>query len=293
MQVENRKDMAVSDYIPTFSRSIGDNKGRVDFYRPDRLLRQYVRYYYVLRTDECFSALTFPVGCTQMIFHKRVPPFVSELNSRQSRFTISGQVDFPAHLRSDGDTEMIVVVFYPYTIGMFIGTAPFSFYNLEISGYDIENRELNDLAAWILNSDNDGECVRMIEQWLLTKLHNGFIQDLSRIGTVVRRLMSVPSSTVTELAGIACLGKRQFERVFSQCVGMRPKDYSRVVRFQKALWLMQNGREDYAGIAYTSGYADQSHFIREFRKFCGHTPVSLGGECCPYSDLFTDPFSMI
>lgn len=118
--------MAVCDYIPTFSRSIGDNKGRVDFYRPGRLLRQYVRYYYVLRTDECFSALTFPVGCTQMIFHKRVPLFVSELNSRQSRFTISGQVDFPAHLRSDGDTEMIVVVFYPYTIGMFIGTAPFS-----------------------------------------------------------------------------------------------------------------------------------------------------------------------
>ena len=46
---------------------------------------------------------------------------------------------------------------------------------------------------------------------------------------------------------------------------------------------------NYAQIALSSGYADQSHFIREFKRFTGHTPVSLSKSAYPYSDLFTDP----
>lgn len=52
----------------------------------------------------------------------------------------------------------------------------------------------------------------------------------------------------------------------------------------------QAGKEiNQAQIAYASGYADQSHFIREFKKFCGYTPVSLLKVSNPYSDLFTNP----
>ena len=52
----------------------------------------------------------------------------------------------------------------------------------------------------------------------------------------------------------------------------------------------QPGKEiNQAQIAYTSGYADQSHFIREFKQFCGYTPMSLLKISNPYSDLFTNP----
>lgn len=52
----------------------------------------------------------------------------------------------------------------------------------------------------------------------------------------------------------------------------------------------QAGKEiNQAQIAYASGYADQSHFIREFRQFSGYTPGALLKVCAPYSDLFTDP----
>ncbi len=39
-------------------------------YRPREELRPYVRYYWVLKNDEPFSILTFPIGCPQIIFHK-------------------------------------------------------------------------------------------------------------------------------------------------------------------------------------------------------------------------------
>lgn len=38
---------------------------------------------------------------------------------------------------------------------------------------------------------------------------------------------------------------------------------------------MQNGNRDFAGIAYSCGYADQSHFIRECRRLSSTTPAEL------------------
>ena len=104
---------------------------------PREELRPYVRYYWMLESDEPFSVLTFPIGCPQIIFHRKSPLYVPEFAASQNAFTISGQVNFPVHIQSDGNLDMIVAVFYPHTVGMFIGTPPSVFYNQEISGYDI------------------------------------------------------------------------------------------------------------------------------------------------------------
>lgn len=58
-----------------------------------------------------------------------------------------------------------------------------------------------------------------------------------------------------------------------------------MARFQKSLWFMQNGNRDFAGIAYSCGYADQSHFIRECRRLSSATPAELLKAQQVYSDL--------
>jgi AraC-like DNA-binding protein len=69
---------------------------------------------------------------------------------------------------------------------------------------------------------------------------------------------------------------RQFIRLFSQAVGLPPKLYCRVQRFQKALQLMQRAPctspLSLALVAMDAGYSDQPHFNREFREFSGVTP---------------------
>lgn len=256
-------------------------------YQPREELRPYVRYYWVLESDVPFSVLTFPIGCPQIIFHKKTPLYIPELDKNQSKFTISGQVNFPAHIQSDGGLEMIVAVFYPHTIGMFIDTPPSAFYNLEISGYDIENRRLNDVSRRIFDCENAKECIDILEDYLLSKIRPSL--NIFRIGMSVRTLLRAPSTLVNALADKACLGKRQYERVFRDTVGMNPKEYARIVQFQKALWLMQRGERNYAGIAAECGYSDQSHFIKNFKELSGYTPESLVNYCTPYSDLFTNP----
>ena len=256
-------------------------------YQPREELRPYVRYYWVLESDEPFSVQTFPIGCPQTIFHKKTPLYIPELDKSQSQFTISGQVNFPAHIQSDGGLEMIVAVFYPHTIGLFIDTPPSAFYNLEISGYDIENRQVNEVAQRIFDCKIAKECIEILEGFLISKIRPSL--NISRIGKSVSTLLSTPSTSVNALAESACLSKRQYERVFHDTVGMKPKEYSRIVRFQKALWMMQRGESNYAGIAAECGYSDQSHFIRNFKKLSGYTPEAHIKHCIPYSDLFTNP----
>lgn len=265
----------------------------IRFYKPDCRLLPYVRYYYVLKSPGNFRTLTFPTGCPQIIFHRKSPLYIPELKSTQSVFTISGQVNFPAHVCSDDDgAEMIVAVFRPHTAGMFLGVPLSAFYNREISGYDVGNSGLDRLAARILEGGEDSrDGVQTLERWLLETLSRApRPSGLLRIGLAVKELMQAPSTPVGRLAATACLGKKQFERTFLASVGMNPKEYARVVRFQKTLWMMQNGRTADAGTAYAAEYADQSHLIREFRTFSGFTPRKLKNECpCLYSDLFASP----
>ncbi|MDE6324116.1 MAG: helix-turn-helix transcriptional regulator [Paramuribaculum sp.] len=256
-------------------------------YQPRAELRPYVRYYWTLKSDEPFSVLTFPIGCPQIIFHKKEPLYIPELGESQSQFTISGQVNFPAHIQSAGRLEMIVAVFYPHTVGMFIDTPPSAFHNLEICGYDVGNRRLDETAHRIFDKKSHRECIDILENFLLSKIRLSL--NIMRIAESIGVMLRSPDTTINTLAKSGCLGIRQYERVFRDMVGMNPKEYAGVVRFQKALWLMQNGESNCAGIAAECGYSDQSHFIRNFRKFSGYTPVSFSKNCAPYSDLFTNP----
>lgn len=81
---------------------------------------------------------------------------------------------------------------------------------------------------------------------------------------------------VRQVATQSGYSHRQFIRLFAQAVGLPPKLYSRVQRFQRALNLMQRtGTEAWlslADVAMEAGYSDQPHFNRDFREFSGLTP---------------------
>lgn len=264
------------------------------FYKPCELLQPYVRYYWVFESRRQLNAFTFPIGCTQIIFHKRSPLYIPELDVVQDRVTVSGQVDFSSHLYADGNVEMIVAVFRPHAMKAFLHVPTSLFYNREVAARDLEDRGLNDLAARIFECGDNDRCVTMIEEWLLSRIAAGGADDaynIRRIGAAIDRICAAPQTSVTDLALGACLSRKQFERLFDTFVGITPKHYTRIVRFQRALRYMQLQTDgiNHARTACESGYADQSHMIREFKRLCGYTPAALLKMAVPYSDLFTDP----
>jgi AraC-like DNA-binding protein len=79
---------------------------------------------------------------------------------------------------------------------------------------------------------------------------------------------------VRDVAGLVGLSQRRFIQVFATEVGLTPKLYCRVRRFQRARALAgQTAAPDWARVAVDCGYFDQSHLIRDFLAFSGLSPL--------------------
>jgi len=79
---------------------------------------------------------------------------------------------------------------------------------------------------------------------------------------------------VGDVAGAVGLSPKRFIERFRAEVGLTPKQFCRVRRFQQALSRAHAEREvDWTGVALSSGYYDQAHFIHDFRAFSGLTPT--------------------
>lgn len=85
----------------------------------------------------------------------------------------------------------------------------------------------------------------------------------------------------------ACLSRKQFERLFSEHIGISPKQYLRIIRFQSALHNnSQSNHWSMTQLALESGYYDQSHFINDFKALTGLTPKKFFADCDSVSDFF-------
>lgn len=80
--------------------------------------------------------------------------------------------------------------------------------------------------------------------------------------------------SVESLAAQANLSQKQFERQFERVVGMMPKRYIRLARFQRLVnQLTRRGSTvNWTKVAAQFGYYDHSHLAKDFRAFVGTTP---------------------
>jgi AraC-like DNA-binding protein len=91
--------------------------------------------------------------------------------------------------------------------------------------------------------------------------------------SVIRRSGRV---TVENLARAAGVSRQHLSRAFRERIGVGPKLYSRLARFQAVLAYTGAGPSiDWALAALDMGFADQSHMIAECRRFSGLTPQSI------------------
>lgn len=80
--------------------------------------------------------------------------------------------------------------------------------------------------------------------------------------------------SIQDLADEAGVTATVFARGFKRQYRMSPASVVHMARLELALDLMRNSELPLAEIARRSGFADQSHFGRVFRRFLGRTPAS-------------------
>jgi AraC-like DNA-binding protein len=86
---------------------------------------------------------------------------------------------------------------------------------------------------------------------------------------------------VGDLARQSGLSHRRFIELFRAEVGMAPKRFSRLRRFERAAVYARSNTPDWARLALDCGYFDQSHMIADFLAFSGFTPAQFLGRATP------------
>lgn len=147
----------------------------------------------------------------------------------------------------------------------------------EIYDQDFDTRllmgnEIDEITERLKEADDWGHMISIVEFYLLKKISQ--VKPILPLDKAMAALVSTGGNgTIEALASLACLSLRQFERKCTERLGMPPKQYARLIRFCKAYQLKELFPEKtWTEIAYKSGYYDQMHFIRDFKKFAGITP---------------------
>jgi len=130
------------------------------------------------------------------------------------------------------------------------------------------------------------EKMRAVEAWLLER-SRGKLEPNPIIEYVTERLASKGDARIADIVGKLGFSQRHVHNVFRRWVGLSPKQYGRVRRFQEVLRSIARpyqGLEDmqlrgapldepdWIDVALAHGYYDQSHLIRDFRDFAGMSP---------------------
>jgi AraC-like DNA-binding protein len=84
---------------------------------------------------------------------------------------------------------------------------------------------------------------------------------------------------IQQLAHEACMSIRTYERKFIGEMGLSPKLFARLRRFQTALDRKRTSGTTWLDIAHDLGYFDQMHMVKEFRAFGGDAPSRLLQRC--------------
>lgn len=256
--------------------------------QPTSVLAPFVKHYWLLKTvgDATALTLTVPTGMVSLIFHRGNRLFSVHEKLMQPRAFLSGQERTFADLKYDGQINMISVVFRPAGARAFFNLPANKYTGMRLSANDIGDKELQVLEHSLTGTEDDNLCILLIEQFLLKRLTQLAEYNLKRIETTIR-LINSGQNDIVQLADAACLSTKQFNRVFSEHIGANPKEFTRTIRFQRALHHLETRPQlSLTALAYECGYFDQSHMIKEFKSLSGYTPGEYLDICQPHSDYF-------
>jgi AraC-like DNA-binding protein len=246
---------------------------------PTGAAREFVECYWFLQHDGAEAGAiqrVVPDGTPELIFNLG-QPFDGFSNGQwrtQPTCFLAGQITGPLLLRPNGPAKILGVRFLPQGAGRMLGS-PMS----ETTGCIVPVQDLSPVLA--RNLDRALESASVADQ--MASIETA-IQQYARINgkddplvNEAVRQIAVDRGTLDldSLARDLGLSLRQLERRFLSVVGLSPKLFCRMRRFQSVFQAIEHNCAKWADAAITCGYYDQAHLIRDFHEFSGEAPAAL------------------
>ena len=173
------------------------------------------------------------------------------------------------------DSSMFVVRFKPSGAYPFLPKPVFEFTDKVLPAEQIFGDEIFEIRTAILGKEDPEEKKEIAEIWLNERFDEAKTPK-EAIYKSVQKIINDPhfqENNLKELIGESGYSQKQFISLFKEYVGVAPKYFQRIVRFNEILAKIQADEKlSWTEISYDCGFYDQAHFIKEFQHFCGVNP---------------------
>jgi AraC-like DNA-binding protein len=266
-----------------------------EVFKPSKLLEPYVECIWLLVSSvdaaQASGEIVLPDGKMELVIHFGDPYSISRGKrfSKQARSLLSGQITERIFLKPMGITGMIAARFRAFGASKF-----FEFPLNEIVDQVIDldsyiGPRAFELEEKIFNAKSHQDRVTVLDGFLIDRLKRSANEDHFVAQACRYIAQSGGEYSITNLASLVGLSERQIERKFLSQVGISPKLFSRVARFQKFVSMAKlDPQLTLTDAALACGYYDQAHFIRDFREFSGMSPSQFICQDTVLTDLFTE-----
>lgn len=247
-------------------------------YAPADALKPYVRYFWSLQsTSICSQSQNFRTmadGCPGLIFQQADNGLFYQSEKQLPETFLYGQSTKFGEFSVKGTFNTIGIFFYPSALKLLFGINAQEFTD---SCFDIDQEAKKQgvyLSEQLSETSSIPERILILSAYLLFQIKNNAHHKNEVMGYTLSTIMkSGGSISLKELQEKVQMTERTFERKFKEYVGISPKLFTRICRFQASLsQIRHNNFEKLSDIAFENDYSDQSHFIRSFKEFTGFSP---------------------
>lgn len=252
-------------------------------FSPNDRLSKYIRCYWSLDNLDDLESHSreriFPDGCIELIFNHGdlFVTYTKNGAETQPKNFIHGQLKKFIEVQGIGKVGIFSIRFQPAGLQPFI-----NFPVSNLTGIFVELSKIwedsSSLEEQMGCCQNNEERIRVIENFLENHLKN--TTDTDAIESCVNEIiLSEGMISIEKLTANLKTGQRHLERKFLSNVGLSLKLFSRIIRFNHALQLIENKDfRNFTNVAYDGGFYDQAHFIKDFTYFTGLNPKKYFSE---------------
>ncbi|MBC8032556.1 MAG: AraC family transcriptional regulator [Chitinophagaceae bacterium] len=193
------------------------------------------------------------------------------------RCTIRGPRTYCKYfIRIKGDFRSFIIKFHPTGLYRLLRMPMQHFANIASDGKDITALPLEQMQARLAGAEGIEDCIGIVEPYLL-QLATNLTQIPLTIENIAQAIFIKKGNVhITSLAEENNLSLRQLERNFLKEVGISPKIYSRMLRFEHLIKSrIADPGTNWTSLALEAEYFDQMHLVKDFKHFLGIKPSAF------------------
>ena len=218
-----------------------------------------------------------PDGCYDFIINQGSEYVRLDLTT-QARTTVRdyaliGQRKKAVTIYQSSETHIFAVRFKPHTIDALLDIAPSEIINEIVTQPGLKGKYVDPIRKILESKSELITKIKYINELLIKKLKLDSCKQHyidHAISTIISRNGQV---NLTRYCAENQIHKSTLEKAFINRVGISPKEFSSIIRFNYSCSLIHTGGiANLAGAAVDSGYYDQAHMCKEFKKFTNSSP---------------------